>query len=146
MDLTTSYPRSVHDKLFGLVQIARTIDKAKGAASGKLGDYHYNCPMDQSVFAFLGIDHEALLDVVKTAKSDSEIESYVKSFIDKKTPQEIETWSREYVTHKPEGESLKYFLELRNTIAPDRTDVTSWPDLLDLDEKRTVPKRETVSA
>jgi hypothetical protein len=146
MDLTTSYPRSVHEKLFGLVQIARTIDKAKGAASGKLGEYHYNCSMDQAVFAFLGIDHEALLDVVKSAKSDSEIESYVKTFVDKKTPQEIESWNREYVTRKPVGESLTYFLELRNAIAPDRTDVTSWPDLLDLDEKRSVPKRETVNA
>jgi hypothetical protein len=37
-------------------------------------------------------------------------------------------------------------LELRNQIAPDRTDVTTWPDLPDLDEKRTVSKRETVNA
>jgi hypothetical protein len=146
MDLTTSYPRSVHDKLFGLVQIGRTIDKAKGAAAGKLGEYHYNCSMDQSVFGFLGIDHEALLDVVKNAKSEADVEAYLKAFIDKKSPQEIEAWSREYVAHKPEGESLTYFLELRNAIAPDRTDITSWPDLLDLDEKRTVPKRETVNA
>jgi hypothetical protein len=146
MDLTTSYPRSVHQKLFGVVQIARTIDKAKASAAGKIGEYHYNCPMDQAVFGFLGIDHEALLDVVKSAKSDDEIDSYIKTFVDKKSPQEIEAWDREYVAHKPEGESLKYFLELRNAIAPDRTDVTSWPDLLDLDEKRTVPKRETVNA
>ena len=146
MDLTTSYPRSVHEKLFGLVQIARTIDKAKAEAIGKAGEYHYNCPMDQAVFRFLGIDHEALLGVAKSAKSDAEIESYVKTFVDKKTPQEIETWNREYVTHKPEGDSLKYFLELRNQIAPERTDVTTWPDLLDLDEKRNVPKRETVNA
>lgn len=146
MDLTTSYPRSVHDKLFGVVQIGRTTDKAKAEAAGKIGEYHYNCPMDQAVFGFLGIDHEALLDVVKNAKNDGDIESYVKTFVDKKTPQEIEAWDREYVVRKPEGDSLKYFLELRNAIAPDRTDVTSWPDLLDLDEKRTVPKRETVNA
>jgi hypothetical protein len=146
MDLTTSYPRSVHDKLFGLVQIGRTLDKGKATAIGKEGEYHYNCTMDQSVFAFLGIDHDALLDVIKKAKSDDEIESYVKTFIDKKSPQEIETWNKEYVALKPTGESLDYFLELRNQLAPDRTDVVSWPDLLDLDEKRTVPKRETVSA
>jgi hypothetical protein len=145
MDLTTSYPRSVHDKLFGLVQIGRTLDKGKATAIGKEGEYHYNCTMDQSVFAFLGIDHDALLDVIKKAKSDDEIESYVKTFIDKKSPQEIETWNKEYVALKPTGESLDYFLELRNQLAPDRTDVVSWPDLLDLDEKRTVPKRETVS-
>ncbi|HTZ56238.1 MAG TPA: DUF5069 domain-containing protein [Candidatus Acidoferrum sp.] len=146
MDLTTSYPRSVHDKLFGLVQIGRTVDKGKATAIGKEGEYHYNCPMDQAVFGFLGIDHDALLNVIKNAKNGSEIDSYVKTFIDKKSPQEIETWNKEYVTRKPTGESLDYFLQLRNQLAPDRTDVVSWPDLLDLDEKRTVPKRETVNA
>jgi hypothetical protein len=146
MDLTQTYPRSVNEKLFGLVQIARTIDKAKATAHGNIGEYHYNCPMDQAVFGFLGTDHEALLEVVKNAKSDADIEAFVKSLVDKKTPEEVAAWSREYVTHKPEGESLQYFLNLRNQIAPDRTDVTSWPDLLDLDEKRTVPVRETVGA
>lgn len=146
MDLTTSYPRSVHAKLFGLVQIDRTIDKGKAFAEGKIGEYHYNCPMDQAVFAFLGIDHDALLDVIKNAKSDADIEAYVKAYIDKKSPQEIEAWNQEWVTHKPEGESLEYFLQLRNQIAPDRADVTAWADLLDLDEKRNVPKRQPVTA
>lgn len=142
MDLTKSYPRSVHEELFGVVQIARAIDKGKGQARGNIGEYHYNCPMDKAVFEFLGIDHEALLNVIKNAKSDAEIDSYVKQFVGKKSPAEIEQWNREWVTHKPEGDSLKYFLELRNSLAPDRTDVTSWADLLDLDEKRSVPKRQ----
>jgi hypothetical protein len=146
MDLTTSYPRSVHDKVFGLVQIGRTIDKGKATAIGKEGEYHYNCSMDQAVFGFLGIDHEKMLDVIKNAKSDADIESYVKGFVDKKSPQEIEAWNKEWVTHKPTGDSLNYFLELRNQLAPDRTDVVSWADLLDIDEKRPVPKRETVKA
>ena len=57
MDLTKSYPRSVHAKWQGVVQLGRTIDKGRAAASGNLGEYHYNCSMDQAVFAFLGIDH-----------------------------------------------------------------------------------------
>jgi hypothetical protein len=146
MDLTTSYPRSVHDKVLGLVQIGRTIDKGKATAIGKEGEYHYNCSMDQAVFGFLGIDHEKMLDAIKNAKSDADIESYVKGFVDKKSPQEIEAWNKEWVTHKPTGDSLNYFLELRNQLAPDRTDVVSWADLLDIDEKRPVPKRETVKA
>jgi hypothetical protein len=36
---------------------------------------------------------------------------------------------------------LTAFNELRAKVAPDRTDVTTWPDLLDLDEHRSVPKR-----
>lgn len=146
MDLTTGYPRSVGDKLFGLVQIGRALDKGKATAIGKNGDYNFDCPMDNGVFEFLGIDGEKLLGVIKNAKSDADVESYVKGFIDKKSPQEIEAFNKEWMTHKPEGDSLNYFLQLRSQVAPDRTDVTTWPDLLDLDEKRTVPKRETVSA
>lgn len=146
MDLTKTYPRSVHDKLFGIVQLGRTLDKGKAKAHGDIGEYHYNCGMDQAVFGFLGIDHEELLNRIKNAKSDAEIEAYVKSFVDKKPPSEVERWNHEWVTHKPEGDSLQFFLNLRNQIAPDRTDVTSWADLLDLDEKRLVPKREAVSA
>ena len=146
MDLTKTYPRSVHEQLYGLVQLPRTIDKGKALALGNVGEYHYNCGMDQAVFGFLGIDHEAFLNVIKNAKSDSEIEAYAKTFINKKSPEEIARWNREWLTHKPEGESLQYFLQLRDQVAPARTDVTSWPDLLDLDEKRTVPKRETVKA
>lgn len=145
MDLTKEYPRSVHEKTHGLVQIGRAIDKGKATAHGNVGEYHYNCGMDQAVFAFLGIDHEALLDVIKT-KNDAEVDAYVKSFIDKKSPEEIERWNAEWLTSKPQGESLEYFTKMRSEIAPDRTDVTSWPDLLDLDEKRTVPKREPVHA
>jgi hypothetical protein len=146
MDLTTGYPRSVSDKLFGLVQIGRAVDKGKATAIGKNGEYNFDCPMDNGVFEFLGIDGNEMLDVIKNAKSDADIESYVKGFIDKKSPQEIEAFNKEWMTHKPEGDSLNYFLQLRSQIAPDRTDVTTWPDLLDLDEKRTVPKRETVNA
>lgn len=146
MDLTKTYPRSVHEQIFGLVQLARTIDKGKAAVHGTLGEYNYDCPMDRALFEFLGMDGEQLLEVIKNAKSDAEIEAYCKPFVDKKTSAEIERWNQEWVTRKPEGPSLEYFLKLRNEVAPDRTDVTSWADVLDLDEKRAVPRRDTVSA
>ncbi len=146
MDLTKEFPRSVHAKWHGIVQLGRTVDKGKALAHGNIGDYHYNCPMDQAVFGFLGIDHEALLTVIKNAKNDAEIEAYLAPFIAKKSAQELEQWNHDYVAHKPEGESLEYFINLRNQLAPDRTDVTSWADLLDLDEKRDVPRRTPVTA
>ncbi len=146
MDLTKEFPRSVHAKWLGIVQLGRTVDKGKALAHGNIGDYHYNCPMDQAVFGFLGIDHEALLTVIKNAKNDAEIEAYLAPFVAKKSAQELDQWSHDYVAHKPEGESLEYFINLRNQLAPDRTDVTSWADLLDLDEKREVPLRTPVTA
>lgn len=141
MDLTKTPPRSVHEKWLGVVQLGRTLDKATAQALGNVGEYHFNCPMDQAVFGFLGINAEEFLNTVKNARSDAEIEAYAKTFVDKKTPAEIDQWNREWVSHKPEGESLEYFVKLRNQLAPERTDVTSWADLLDLDEHRPVPQR-----
>ncbi len=145
MDLTKTYPRSVHEKVFGVVQLGRTIDKAKAKAHGDLGDYNYDCPMDVALFEFLGFNGEELLRVVKNAPSDAHIEAYVKPFVERKPAAEIETWNREWVTHKPEGDSWNRFAQVRSTIAPHRTDVTSWADLLDLDEGRTVSRRENAT-
>lgn len=146
MDLTKTYPRSVHEKWLGLVQLGRALDKGKAKAFGNLGEYNYDCPMDKAVFDFLGMDGEEFFGIIKNAKSDAEIEAYAKQFVEKKPPSEIESWNREWVTHKPEGEKWAYFVNLRDRIAPDRTDVTTWADLLDLDEKREVPQRESVAA
>lgn len=138
MDLTKEYPRSVHDEWQGIVQLGRTIDKGRALANGNIGEYHYNCPMDQAVLGFLGIDHERLLDVIRNAKGDVAIEAFTRPFVAAKSSGELEQWNREWLAHEPEGESRKAFLNLRAQIAPDRTDVTTWPDLLDLDEKREV--------
>ena len=142
-DLTTSYPRSVREKLFGVVQLGRAIDKGTATANGLNGEYNYDCPMDKGVFDFLGIDGNVLLDVIKNAQSESEVEAYVKPFVDKKSPQELEHFNAEFLSHGPQAgsDAEKYFLSLRGEVAPDRTDVTTWPDLLDLDEKRDVPRR-----
>ena len=143
MDLSKECPRSVHDKMNGVVQLPRTIDKAKAAASGNLGEYHYDCPMDKALFEFLGIDHEQLLNVVRNASNEGEIEAYTKTFTDKKSPAEIEEWNQHWLLHAPDpgSDGEAYFLKLRDEIAPKRTDVSAWADLLDLDEKREVPQR-----
>jgi len=147
VDLTKEYPRSVSAKWQGIVQLGRTIDKGKALAHGNVGDYHYNCSMDQAVFGFLGIDHEQLLEVIRNAKSDAEIEAYTRPFIAKKSAQEIEQWNQEWLVAKPDSEEkLGYFTTLRDSIDPSRTDITAWADVLDLDEKREVPRRNPVPA
>jgi hypothetical protein len=147
MDLTKTYPRSVYDKVAGVVMLARTTDKAKAAAHGNVGEYHYDCPMDKGVFGFLGIDADQFLETVKNAKDDHAIEAYAKTFADKKSAAEIEQFNTDFLTHRPDpgSDGEKYFLELRGQVAPDRTDVTTWADVLDLDEKRSVPRRTAVA-
>lgn len=142
---STSFPRSVNDKYLGVVQLARTIDKAKMLANGTIGEYQYNCAMDQHLFAQFGIDGSKLSSIVSDAAKNGthagNIEAYVKPLIEKKTPVEIERFNTDTLAAKPAGESLDAFNALRTKIAPERTDVTTWPDLLDLEEGRAVPKR-----
>jgi hypothetical protein len=142
---TTAFPRSVHDKYLGIVMLGRTIDKANMVAKGTIGEYIYDCPMDQALFAEFGIDGKKLstivADVAKNASHGAAVEAYLKPLVQKKAQGDLDRFNRETLGHKPTGESLTHFQALRAKIAPDRTDVTTWPDLLDLDEGRTVPKR-----
>jgi hypothetical protein len=146
MDLTKNFPASVREKLLGVVQLRRTLDKGTAKAEGTVGEYHFNCPMDQAIFGFLGIDADTLLDVIKNAKSDQEIVNYVKPFVAKKSPAELDAWNAQWLERGPDpgSDSEKFFLKLRGEVAPNRTDVTAWADLLDLDEKRPVPQRVAV--
>jgi hypothetical protein len=141
VDLTKEYPRSVSAKWQGIVQLGRAVDKGKALAQGTNGEYNYDCPMDKAVFDFLEIDGNQLLEVIKNAKGDAEIEAYTRPFVAKKSAQEIDQWNQEFLGKKPEGEGLGYFTTLRDSIDPSRTDIVTWADVLDLDEKREVPRR-----
>lgn len=141
MDLTQSYPASPKAMLHGVAQLQRAIDKGVAKVHGNIGEYHYNCPLDIKVFEFLGIDHEALLKAI--TDGTGAVHAFVKAHIEKKTPAELEAWNSKFLASGPEAGSdgEKFFHELRGQVAPDRTDVTAWADLLDLDEKRPVPHR-----
>ncbi|MEO6990827.1 MAG: DUF5069 domain-containing protein [Candidatus Baltobacteraceae bacterium] len=140
MDLTKHYPRSVYDKLAGVVMLARATDKARASAAETLGEYNYNCGMDEAVFGFLGIDSVAYRDRVAGA-DDAEIERYAQEFAAKKSPAEIAAWNAEFLSREPDPESEEYFVNLRDAAAPGRSDVRTWADVLDLDEHREVPRR-----
>jgi hypothetical protein len=146
MDLTKNSPRSPSETMLGVVQLGRTTDKAKAVAHHTIGEYRYDSPMDQTLFEYLGMDSSEYLKVVSDAKNDDEIETYAKTFVSRKDPRNIEAFNKKFLTTRPSGDAWKHFEELRDKIAPRRTDVVAWADLLDLEEGRSVPTRETVLA
>jgi Domain of unknown function (DUF5069) len=142
MDLTTTAPRSAKEKLSGLVSLKRAIDKAKAYNEGTLGEYHYDCPHDKPLFEFLGTNAEEFARKVKELDTDDAIANWVQSaFLSRKTPAQIEAFNddRRQWHPDPGSDSEKYFNGLRNEIAPNRPEIATWFDLLDLDEKRPVP-------
>ncbi|MEW6543244.1 MAG: DUF5069 domain-containing protein [Nitrospirota bacterium] len=139
MDLRTSYPRSVRIKLAGYVHLARMVDKARAALAGTLGEYIYPCPMDKRFLEFAGISTEEFLEAVRD-RPDEAIADWIGHRAKPHTDAEREAWNRMMLTRGPDTEEKwAYFKSIRDRVDPTRTDITSWADLLDLEEGRAVP-------
>src|SRR5437762_9865694 len=93
-DLTKQAPRSPRVRLGGFVILPRMLDKGRATIAGTHGEYHYNCPMDQRFFEFVGIDPEPLKKQLATGKSDGEILAWVEASAQRKRDAvEIAAWS-----------------------------------------------------
>lgn len=133
-DLTQHPPRSVRVRLGGYAHLPRLLDKARATIAGKGGEYHYNCPLDQRFFAFTGIDHEAMLAVIKSGKSDSEMLAWVNEHTPRQ-PFEVASWSAWLEQYGPGGaEGHEWLAGVVKAAGPERTDIRSFADLLDLDD------------
>lgn len=133
-DLTQHPPRSVRVRLGGYVHLPRLLDKARAVIAGKGGDYHYNCPFDQRFFTFTGIDPDATLEAIKSGKSDSEMLDWVNDRAGKQL-YEIKAWSEWLEQFGPSGaEGHEWIASVVKAGAPERKDIRSFADLLDLDD------------
>ncbi len=143
MDLRTYYPRSLKIQLGPYVHLSRIIDKCRAKLADTLGEYLYPCPLDSCFLDFTGISSERLLDAVST-RTDQAILEWLTQQATVHTHEDILKWNTMMLTRGPDSEEKwSYFLEVRNSIDPHRHDITSWSDLLDLDEAREVPLRKT---
>ena len=148
MDLTVEKPRSPKDKMLGLVSLKRVIDKARAHNEDKLGDYDYDCPHDKPLFEFLGTNGDEFARKVKELGTDEAIGDWVsREFLSKKSPQEIERFNddRMHWHAEPGSHSHEFFQNLREQVAPGRSDIATWFDVLDLDEGRPVPHPTSVN-
>jgi hypothetical protein len=133
-DLTKFPPRSVRVRLGGYAHLPRLLDKARAHLRGTAGEYHYNCPLDQHFFQFTGISHIKALAAVKTTKSDSDFLAWVNKNT-KRQPYEIAAFSAWLEQNGPGGKDGHTWIADRlKSLAPKRTDVRSFADLLDLDD------------
>ena len=133
-DFTQHPPRSPRVRLGGYVHLSRLLDKARAQLAGKNAEFHYNCPLDRHFFDFTGLSADALLAEVKSGKSDSEMLAWVNANT-KRGPSDVAAWSVWMTGHGPGGkDGHAWFAEVLTKIAPDRKDITTFFDLLDLDD------------
>lgn len=136
-DLTQRAPRSVRVRLGGYAGLPRMLDKGRAAIAGKNGEYNFDCPLDQRVLSFLGVDGAALKSQLEAGKGDAEILEWINSrATQKRSEWEIEQWSTYMERRGPDSdlETLKYFVGQVEKVGGGREDIRSFADLLDLDD------------
>src|ERR1051325_632537 len=94
-DLTKQAPHSPRERVSGFVIASRAIDKCRASLAGTLGEYHYDCPLDNLLFTFKGITGEQFKAAVQASNSDEEIGTWLEANGTTRTPAEIKIWSDE---------------------------------------------------
>ena len=94
-DLSKQAPHSPRERTAGFAIASRTVDKCRASLAGKLGEYHYDCPLDNMLFTFKGITAEQFKRAVQAAKDYDEIGVWMHANGTLKTAEEIKAWSDE---------------------------------------------------
>jgi Domain of unknown function (DUF5069) len=92
-DLTKQAPHSPRDRTAGFAIASRTVDKCRASIAGKLGEYHYDCPLDNMLFNFKGINGTQFKTAVQAAKNYEDVGTWLQANGTTKTAAEIKTWS-----------------------------------------------------
>ena len=112
-DLTKQAPSSPRERIGGFAIAKRTVDKCRASLTEKLGEYHYDCPLDNVLFRFKGINGKQFKAAVQAAKTYEEVGSWLQANGTKKTPAEIKAWSDgvEAESMRNDPERRAYFIE-----------------------------------
>jgi len=135
-DLTQHPPRSPRVRLGGYVMLPRSLDKARAKLAGKIGEYLFPNPLDNDLLEFAGVAADALLEAVKSGKSDTEILAWINAHAaPKRSAWEISAWSTWMETLTP-GNIRRHTMtaDTLTKLAPAREDIHTLFDRLDLDD------------
>jgi hypothetical protein len=121
-------------RLGGYAILPRMLDKGRATLAGKAGEYHYACPLDQQFLNFAGIDPEELKK--ELLKSDTEVLAWIqKNAKFQRTGPEIAAWTQWQENRAPNNpDGREYLNELHKNGAPNREDIATWFDVLDMDD------------
>jgi hypothetical protein len=112
-DLTKQAPHSPRERIAGFAIASRAVDKCRASLAGTLGEYHYDCPLDNMLFSFKGITGEEFKTAVQASKDYEDVGAWLQANGTAKTPVEIKSWSDEMeagsLMKNPEKRS--YFIE-----------------------------------
>ena len=140
-DLTKEPPRSPRVRIGGYAILARTYDKCRALLGGNIGEYHFDCPLDNMLFGFKGVKGDDFKAEVEKGVSVEEMARWLDSHGEKKTPEEVKAWSDEIEKTNPydNPEKRDWFVKQVSVhnLDPEKTTLFDW---LEVDDKASYQK------
>ena len=137
-DLKKEAPRSPRIRVGGYAILGRTIDKCRALVAGNIGEYHFNCPLDNMLFGFKGVKGEDFKAQIEQGAGDQEMIDWLNQRGEKKTAAEIRRWAEEVESSSlyNHPEKREFFSEQVKKLGlqPEKTTTFDW---LEVDDKTT---------
>ena len=136
LDLTKVAPRSPRVRVGGYSILGRTIDKCRALVGGNIGEYHFDCPLDNMLFGFKGVKGDAFKAEIEKGANDREMAQWLDAHGEQQSPDEIQNWADEVekATMIDDPEKRDFFIEECQKLGldPEKTSVFDW---LEADDK-----------
>ena len=140
MNLVESIPRSPKIMMRDLIMVPRMIDKARAYNLNTLGEYIFPCPLDKIILEFLGTNHREFSYQTQNL-NDKEMGSWIEEKCLHRSKGDKDRINKKLLDRKPDTkESLSRFKEIQNKLNPIAKNVTTWIELIELEESQTLPK------
>ena len=135
-NLTREAPRSPRIRVGGYAILGRTIDKCRALVAGDIGEYHFDCPLDNTLFGFKGVKGDDFKAQIENGASDQEMVEWLNSNGDKKRPDEIKRWCEKVEVDSlyNDPEKRDFFSEETKKLGLDPAKTTTF-EWLELDDK-----------
>ncbi|MEO7098874.1 MAG: DUF5069 domain-containing protein [Luteolibacter sp.] len=140
-DLSKEAPTSPRVRTGGYAILARMADKGRAEIVGTVGDYHFNCPLDNYLFGFKEVDGEDVRKQLENGASNEDIAAWLDANGAPKAAEEIAAWSDSAEAARPydNPEKKDWFIGVCAEAGCDPATSTLF-DFLEADDKVTFAK------
>lgn len=134
-DLTKESPRSPRLRLGEYPILARAIDKGRAALQGTVGDYHFDCPLDNYLFGFKEVKGADVKQLLADGATDGQVVAWLDTHGASKTDEELKAFAKKVEAARPydDPEKRAWFIEQCTSFGIDPVTSTLF-DLLEKDD------------
>jgi hypothetical protein len=135
-DLTKEAPASPRIRIGGYAILARTLDKGRADLAGTIGEFHFDCPLDNYLFGFKGVKGDDVKKLLAEGSTNEEIAAWIDANGEPKTEEEKKAWSDSVEAARPydNPEKKEWFIGVCAEAGCDPATSTLF-DFLEADDK-----------